>query len=75
MVFIIHDYKTEAFLLLVLKNYVAIIQNILLTFIYPKDPVHHFSSAGSDSSLPHPALTPLLLAMLIHIAETERTVR
>lgn len=68
MFFIIHSYKTEAFLWLVLKNYVAIIQNIILTFIDPKEQIYYFSAAVTDS--PFPLCYPsLLLSMLTFISE------
>lgn len=70
MFFIIHSYKTEAFLWLVLKDYAAIIQNIILTFIDPKEQIHYFSSAVTNSSFPlcYPFL---LLSMLAFISETD----
>lgn len=62
MFFIIHYYKTEAFLLFALKIYVAIIQNTLLTFIYPKEEVYYVPAIVSNS--PFPRSYPSILAPL-----------
>lgn len=61
-----HDYETEAFLLLLLKNCGAIIPNIWWTFIYPKEQVHSFSTAVSNSSLPLPH-SPALASLHVNL--------
>lgn len=69
MFFIVHSSKTEAFLWLVLKDYAAIIPNIILTFVDPKEQIHDFSSAVTNAFFPlrYPSL---LLSMLTFISET-----
>lgn len=62
MFFIIHYHKTEAFLLFALKTYVAVIQNTLLTFIYPKGQVYYFSPIVSNP--PFSLCSPSLLVPL-----------